>query len=107
VVRRATELENQRRQLGRDRRQIGEAEQTADKLSRRAATARNDAERYGRELAGAAQRSGIADDGFGPVDPGDDLRVTARARVAAMQSESWEARVEQISELLEDTEVRA
>jgi len=29
-----------------------------------------------------------------------------RARVAAMQSESWEARVEQISELLEDTEVR-
>jgi glycosyltransferase involved in cell wall biosynthesis len=30
-----------------------------------------------------------------------------RARVAAMQSESWEARVEQISELLEDTEVRA
>jgi len=37
----------------------------------------------------------------------DRGEAAARARVAAMQPESWEARVEQISELLEETEVRA
>jgi hypothetical protein len=104
VARRATELGNQRRQLGRDRRQIGEAEQIADKLSRRAVAARNDAERYGRELADAAQRSGIADDGFGPVDPGDDLLNTARARVAARRDDVGEIR--RLLEAIRDAKAR-
>jgi Putative exonuclease SbcCD, C subunit len=79
----AREVAGQRSRLGQDRRELGEAEEAARKLTRRAAAARNDADRYARDLTDAAQRSGIADDGFGPVDSGDDLVLTARARVAA------------------------
>ena len=86
------EVTGQRDRLERDRRQIGDLEEAARKLTRRAAVARNEAERYGRDLADAAQRSGIADDGFGPVDPGDELAVTARARVAARRDDVGEIR---------------
>ena len=43
-------------------------------------------------LADAAQRAGIADDGFGPVDAGDELLATARARVAARRDDIGEIR---------------
>ncbi|MBV9448427.1 MAG: TIGR02680 family protein [Streptosporangiaceae bacterium] len=92
VAQRAQELENQRRQLGRDERQIADLRAAADKLARRAAQARHEADRYGLALDDAAQRSGIADDGFGPVDPGDDLLNTARARVAARRDDVGEIR---------------
>jgi Putative exonuclease SbcCD, C subunit len=88
----AREVAGQRSRLGRDRDDLGEAEEAARKLSRRAAEARNDAERYARDLTDAAQRSGIADDGFGPVDSGDDLLVVARARVAARRDDVGEIR---------------
>ena len=88
----AREVSGQRDRLGRDRRQISELEASARKLVSRAAAARNDADRYTRDLADAAQRSGILDDGFGPVDPGDDLLVTARARVAARRDDVGEIR---------------
>ncbi|HEX5294290.1 MAG TPA: TIGR02680 family protein, partial [Streptosporangiaceae bacterium] len=86
------EVEGQRSRLGQDRRELGEAEDGARRLTRRAAAARNDADRYARELADAAQRSGIADDGFGPVDAGDDLILVARARVAARRDDVGEIR---------------
>ena len=88
----AREVAGQRGRLGQDRRELGEAEDGARRLTRRAATARNDADRYARELADAAQRSGIADDGFGPVDAGDDLILVARARVAARRDDVGEIR---------------
>jgi hypothetical protein len=88
----AREVAGHRSQLGRDRHELGEAQEAARKLSRRAADARNDAERYARDLTDAAQRSGIADDGFGPVDSGDDLLVVARARVAARRDDVGEIR---------------
>ncbi|HEX5298228.1 MAG TPA: TIGR02680 family protein, partial [Streptosporangiaceae bacterium] len=88
----AREVAGQRSRLGQDRRELGEAEEGARRLTRRAAAARNDADRYARELADAAQRSGIADDGFGPVDAGDDLILTARARVAARRDDVGEIR---------------
>jgi hypothetical protein len=88
----AREVTGQRDRVDRDRRQIGDLEEAARKLTRRAAAARNDAERYARDLADAAQRSGIADDGFGPIDSGDDLLVTARARVAARRDDVGEIR---------------
>jgi hypothetical protein len=88
----AREVAGQRHRLGQDRRDLGEAQEAARKLTRRAAAARNDADRYARELADAAQRSGIADDGFGPVDAGDDLILTARARVAARRDDVGEIR---------------
>ena len=88
----AREVAGQRNRLGQDRRELGEAEGAARKLTRRAAAARNDADRYARELADAAQRSGVADDGFGPVDSGDDLLLVARARVAARRDDVGEIR---------------
>jgi hypothetical protein len=88
----AREVAGQRGRLGQDRRDLGEAQEGARKLTRRAAAARNDADRYARELTDAAQRSGIADDGFGPVDAGDDLILTARARVAARRDDVGEIR---------------
>jgi hypothetical protein len=88
----AREVAGQRGRLGQDRRELGEAEDGARRLTRRAAAARNDADRYARELTDAAQRSGIADDGFGPVDAGDDLILVARARVAARRDDVGEIR---------------
>jgi hypothetical protein len=88
----AREVTGQRDRVDRDRRQISDLQEAARKLTRRAAAARNDAERYARDLADAAQRSGIADDGFGPIDSGDDLLVTARARVAARRDDVGEIR---------------
>jgi hypothetical protein len=86
------EVTGQRSGLDRDQRQIGDLEAAAGKLHRRAAAARTSQERLAVELADAAQRSGIADDGFGPVDSGDDLLVTARARVAARRDDVGEIR---------------
>jgi len=86
------EVSGQRRGLGRDRRQIGEAEETAHKLTHRATEARAAEAKFAGDLADAAQRSGIADDGFGPVDPGDDLLNAARARVAARRDDVGEVR---------------
>jgi hypothetical protein len=88
----AREVAGQRSRLGQNRRELGEAEDAARKLTRRAVAARNDADRYARELTDAAQRSGVADDGFGPVDSGDDLILTARARVAARRDDVGEIR---------------
>ena len=88
----AREVSGQRRGLDRDRRELGAAEEVARKLARRAAAARNDTDRYAGDLADAAQRSGIADDGFGPVDSGDDLLLVARARVAARRDDVGEIR---------------
>ena len=88
----ARDLEGQRGRLGRDRDELGKAEDRARTLTRRAAEARNHADRYARDLADAAQRSGIADDGFGPVDSGDDLLQVARARVAARRDDVGEIR---------------
>src|SRR5580693_9148848 len=88
----AREVAGQRGRLGQDRRELGEAEDAARRLTRRAAAARNDSGRYARDLTDAAQRSGVADDGFGPVDSGDDLLLTARARVAARRDDVGEIR---------------
>ena len=92
VAQRAQELANQRHQHGRDKSQIEELERSAVKLARRAAQARSEADRHTVALNDAAQRSGIADDGFGPVDPGDELLNTARARVAARSDDVGEIR---------------
>ena len=91
----AREVTGQRGRLDRDRGQIGDLEETARKLSRRAAEARSAEARFATDLADAAQRSGIADDGFGPVDPGDagdDVLAVARARVAARRDDVGEIR---------------
>jgi hypothetical protein len=88
----AREVAGQRSGLDRDRRQISDLEEAARKLSRRAAEARTAEGKFAGELADAAQRSGIADDGFGTVDTGDDLLVVARARVAARRDDVGEIR---------------
>jgi hypothetical protein len=88
----AREVSGQRRGLDRDRRQIGEAEEAARKLTRRATGARTAEAKFAGDLADAAQRSGIGDDGFGPVDSGDDLLNVARARVAARRDDVGEVR---------------
>ena len=100
----AREVAGQRDRLGRDLDQLGEAEQAARKLSRRAAAARTAEAKFAVELADAAQRSGIADDGFGPVDSGDDLLDTARARVAARRDDVGEIR--RLLEAVRDTRAR-
>ena len=86
------EVGNQRSHAERDRRQIKDLKDAAAKLSRRAAAARTAETRFAAELAGAAQRSGIADDGFGPVDTGDDLLINARARAVTRRDDVGEIR---------------
>jgi uncharacterized protein (TIGR02680 family) len=92
VVARAREVASQRDRLARDNQKIAQAQEAARKLERRVADARAAELRHAADLADAAIRSGIADDGFGPVDTGDELLATARARVAARRDDVGEIR---------------
>jgi hypothetical protein len=92
VIQRAQDVVAQRRRLEVDHRRIADLESEAAKLSRRAAQARADAGRYARELADTGERSGIVGDGFGPLDSGDDLLVTAKVRVLARRDDVSEVR---------------
>jgi hypothetical protein len=83
---------SQRSHLDRDRRQITDLETAAAKLRQRAAVASAAQARFAGDLADAAARSGIAGDGFGPVDTGDDLLITARARAVARGEDVGEIR---------------
>ncbi len=104
VIQRAQEVAAQRRRLEVDQRRIADLESEAAKLSRRAAQARADADRYARELADAGERSGIVGDGFGPLDGGDDLMVTAKARVLARRDDV--SQVRKILEAIRDAKSR-
>jgi len=86
------EVGSQRGHLDRDRRQIKDLSDAAARLGRRAAEARTQEARFAVDLADAAQRSGIAGDGFGPVDTGDELLITARARAVARRDDVGEIR---------------
>jgi hypothetical protein len=110
VAARAAEAVRQRAGVDSGRRRVAGLAEEVAKLSRRAADSRAAAARHANALADAAQRSGIADDGFGPVDPGAtgdqgntgdpgtadggvaDLLTTARARVAARRDDIGEIR---------------
>ncbi|MGH3169626.1 MAG: TIGR02680 family protein, partial [Trebonia sp.] len=92
VIQRAQEVAAARRRLDGDKRRITDLESEAAKLSRRAAQARNEAQRHSRDLADAGERSGITGDGFGPLDTGEDLLVTAKARVLARRDDVAEVR---------------
>ncbi|MCW2929523.1 MAG: chromosome segregation protein, partial [Actinomycetia bacterium] len=92
VISRAREVAAQRTRLEHDSGRIRQEREAARKLERRAAQARAAGQRRAAELADAGARSGIADDGFGPVDSGDELLTTARARVAARRDDVGEIR---------------
>ena len=92
VIARARDVAAQRGRLQRDQGKIVQAVEAARKLERRVAEARAAEVRHAADLADAAQRSGIADDGFGEVDAGDELLATARARVAARREDVGEVR---------------
>ena len=112
VAARADDVARQRVGVDSGRRRVAGLTEEVAKLSRRAADSRAAAARHATALADAAQRSGIADDGFGPIDPGttgdpgtaggqgtasepDDsagLLTTARARVAARRDDIGEIR---------------
>lgn len=81
------EVQARRQRLERDERALRDLRSDADKLTRRVAQTRADADRYARELADAGERSGISGDGSGPLDSGDDLLVTAKARTAARRDD--------------------
>src|SRR5580704_3057831 len=95
VTARAADVARQRVGVDSGRRRVAGLAEEVAKLSRRAADSRAAATRHAAALAEAAQRSGIADDGFGPLDQGTsgdpgttadpqaDLLMTAGARVAA------------------------
>src|ERR1700728_558923 len=70
VAARAAEVARQRAGVDSGRRRVAGLAEEVAKLSRRAADSRAAAARHAAALADAAQRSGIAHDGFGPVDPG-------------------------------------
>ena len=92
VAARAAEVARQRDGLDRDRRRLADQAAAVDKLASRVTGSRAEADRIAAALADAAQRAGIADDGFGPVDAGDELIATARARVAARRDDIGEIR---------------
>jgi len=104
VLARAQGVADQRRRLQTDRRLVDEAFSAVGRLARRAADSRAAAARHAANLADAAQRSGIADDGFGPVDAGDELMTTARARVAARRDDIGEIR--RLLEAIRDARAR-
>ena len=70
VAARAAEVARQRDGLDRDRRRLADQTAAVGKLAHRVTGSRAEAARLAAALADAAQRSGIADDGFGPVDAG-------------------------------------
>jgi hypothetical protein len=92
VVSGQRDVGQQRGRLDRDKRQIKDAEAGAARLTRRVVEARTAEVKFAADLTDAAQRSGIADDGFGPVDTGEDLLTTARARVVARREDVSEIR---------------
>jgi hypothetical protein len=106
VAARAADVDRQRVGVDSGRRRVAGLAEEVAKLSRRAADSRAAAARHATALADAAQRSGIADDGFGPIDPGTTggqgttggpadsagLLTTARARVAARRDDVGEIR---------------
>src|SRR5580693_7025355 len=92
VAARAAEVARQRDGLDRDRRRLADQTAAVGKLANRVTGTRAEADRIAAALADAAQRAGIADDGFGPVDAGDELIATARARVAARRDDIGEIR---------------
>ena len=92
VASRAAEVARQRGGLDRDRRRLADQAAAAGKLAQRVTGSRAEAARLAAALADAAQRSGITDDGFGPVNAGDELLATARARVAARRDDIGEIR---------------
>jgi SbcC/RAD50-like, Walker B motif len=98
VAARAAEVARQRAGINSGRRRVAGLAEEVAKLARRAADSRSAAARHAAALADAAQRSGIADDGFGPVDTGatgdpeTELLTTARARVAARRDDIGEIR---------------
>ena len=92
VASRAAEVARQRGGLDRDRRRLADQAAAVGKLAQRVTGSRAEAGRLAAALADAAQRSGITDDGFGPVDAGDELLATARARVAARRDDIGEIR---------------
>ena len=92
VATRAVEVARQRGGLDRDRRRLADQAAAVGKLAQRVTGSRAEADRLAAALADAAQRSGITDDGFGPVDAGDELLATARARVAARRDDIGEIR---------------
>ena len=69
VAARAADVARQRVGVDSGRRRVAGLTEEVAKLSRRAADSRAAAARHATALADAAQRSGIADDGFGPIDP--------------------------------------
>src|SRR5580704_17689095 len=70
VTARAADVARQRVGVDSGRRRVAGLAEEVAKLSRRAADSRAAAARHATALADAAQRSGIADDGFGPLDQG-------------------------------------
>ncbi len=89
---RAAEVARQRGGLERDRRRLADQAAAVSKLAQRVTGSRAEAGLLAATLADAAQRSGITDDGFGPVDAGDELLAAARARVAARRDDIGEIR---------------
>ena len=92
VAARAAEVARQRDSLDRDRSRLADQTAAVGKLATRVTGSRAEADRIAAALTDAAQRAGIADDGFGPVDAGDELIATARARVAARRDDIGEIR---------------
>jgi hypothetical protein len=92
VASRAAEVARQRGGLDRDRRRLADQAAAVGKLAQRVTGSRAETDRLAATLADAAQRSGITDDGFGPIDAGDELLATARARVAARRDDIGEIR---------------
>ena len=99
LLRRRTDLDKQAEDLKREQSKLaraavniadlsGEADSVAEELAGK----RRHGERHARNLAEAAELSGIAQDGQGPADTGEDLPETARARVAARNGEIDEVR---------------
>ena len=86
------ELAREQRKLGRALKNIGDLTVEAEVVAGRLAEKRGAGELHARDLAEAAEVSGIARDGQGPADTGDDLPETAKARAAARHGEIADVR---------------
>ncbi|QBI56606.1 SbcC/MukB-like Walker B domain-containing protein [Streptomonospora litoralis] len=83
----AEEIEQEQRRLQQTRRHVASLEHEAQQQAEHLERLREQVTGHATALGDAAERSGIAYDGDGPPDTGDDLPTTARARSAARRSD--------------------
>lgn len=94
VAKTGEEIARERTRLADGAEHLAALEGEAGELAERLESARAAIVRHATDLTDAAERAGVAHDGDGPADTGEDLLTTARARAAARRDDVAKVRDE-------------